>query len=98
MVEEVKKRCYIVSDLYNDEIESLIKSCKQDLKDVGINENVLNQEKEVDGQLLNCIVNYVKAYRGNDRNDSEKYLKMYESLKNKISMQESYTEGKKIDE
>ena len=45
---------------------------------------------KIDDQLLNCIVNYVKAYRGNDRTDTEQYLKMYESLKNKLSLQESY--------
>ena len=92
MLEEVKKRCYITSNLFDKEIESLINACVNDLQDVDIETSKLkNQDvKEIDDQLLNCIVNYVKAYRGNDRTDTEQYLKMYESLKNKLSLQESY--------
>ena len=92
MLDEIKKRCYITSNLFNEEISSLINACIMDLKDANIDTSELKDENinEIDGQLLNCIVNYVKAYRGNDRTDTEQYLKMYESLKNKLSLQESY--------
>ncbi len=92
MLDEIKKRCYITSDLFDDEIKSLINACIRDLKDVNIDTSNLDDKNidKIDGQLLNCIVNYVKAYRGNDRTDTEQYLKMYESLKNKLSLQESY--------
>ena len=89
MIEIVKKRCYINSKVFDDEISSLIEACIKDLEDVGIKGNLLSSSK-IDGQILNCVVNYVKAYRGNDRTDTEKYLEMYNSLKNKLSMQNDY--------
>ena len=89
MLEKVKKRCYINSKVFDDEITSLIDACIKDLEDVGIKENLFSASK-VDDQILNCVVNYVKAYRGNDRTDTEKYLEMYNSLKNKLSMQNDY--------
>lgn len=92
MLEEIKRRCYITSSLYDEEIESLIEACKCDLRDAGIKKTMLDTNKNVDGQILNCVTNYVKAYRGNDRTDTDKYLLMYESLKNKISLQSEYKE------
>ena len=89
MLEQVKKRCYITSELFDDEINSLIMACTKDLEDIGIKKDFLVGQ-EIDGQILNCIINYVKAYRGNDRTDTEKYLEMYNSLKNKLSMQKYY--------
>ncbi len=95
MLEKVKERCYILSTKFNGEITSLIKSCLQDLLDVGIASSKVNFEsKDIDDQILNCVVNYVKAYRGNDRADTEQYLKMYNSLKNKLSQQDNYIEEK----
>ena len=89
MLEKVKKRCYINSKVFDDEIASLIAACIKDLEGVGIKKNLFSASKN-DDQILNCVVNYVKAYRGNDRTDTEKYLEMYNSLKNKLSMQNDY--------
>lgn len=89
MLEKVKARCYINSEVFDDEIKSLINACITDLNDIGIKKDILSCT-EIDDQILNCVVNYVKAYRGNDRTDTEKYLEMYNSLKNKLSMQNDY--------
>ena len=50
---------------------------------------------EYDNLALNCITNYVKAHRGNDRTDTDKYLKMYESIRDKMSLLEDYKSGVK---
>lgn len=89
MLGKVKARCYINSEVFDDEIKSLINACITDLNGIGIKEDILSCT-EIDDQILNCVVNYVKAYRGNDRADTEKYLEMYNSLKNKLSMQDKY--------
>ena len=95
--DSVKKRCYITASMYDDEITSLINSCILDCIEAGVNEKVLNetQEGNIDDLVLNCITNYVKAYRGNDRTDTNQYMKMYESIRNKLTLLKDYNTGDK---
>lgn len=88
----VKKRCYISSNLFDDEISSLISSCILDCIETGISKEVFAEEKEneFNSLVLNCITNYVKAHRGNDRSDTDKYLKMYVSIRDKMSLLNDY--------
>lgn len=92
----IKKRCYISSDIFDEEISSLINSCILDCTETGINKDVFNvEEDKINNLVLNCITNYVKAYRGNDRSDTDKYLKMYISIRDKMSLLNDYVSGDK---
>lgn len=80
MLEKIKLKCGIASGItvFNTEIQDLINSAKADLMASGVIKDVITSENE---QLLNAITCYVKAYRGNDRTDTDKYLKMYGDLR-----------------
>lgn len=93
----IKKRCYISSSLFDEEICSLISSCISDCIDTGINKKVFFEieDNKFNNLVLNCITNYVKAHRGNDRSDTDKYLKMYESIRDKMSLLNVYISGEK---
>ena len=94
MLNEIKKRCYITTNIYDDEINSLINSCILDCVSIGIDEKYFKpkDKDKYDDLVLNCITNYVKAYRGNDRTDTEEYLKMYYSIRDKLSLIKDYKE------
>lgn len=97
MLDLIKSRCYIVSSIYDEEIKSLIQAGILDCIETGIKEEAFKPNKDggYDDLALNCITNYVKAQRGNDRTDTDKYIKMYESLRNKMSLLEKYKAGTK---
>lgn len=80
MLNKIKKSCGIAQmvTVYDEEIQDLIQSAKADLMAGGVIKEVITSDIE---QLLNAITCYVKAYRGNDRSDTEKYLKMYGDLR-----------------
>jgi len=80
MLTKIKLKCGIASGIttYDTEIQDLIYSAQADLMAGGVLTTVIMSEIE---QLLNAISCYVKAYRGNDRSDTDKYLKMYKDLK-----------------
>ena len=95
LLELVKKRCYITATIYDEEISSLINACILDCIETGVHKDVFNQNEDgsYDDLVVNCITNYVKAHRGNDRSDTNQYLKMYESIRNKLSLLKDYNTG-----
>lgn len=80
MLDKIKLGCGIAPSItiYDAQINDLIMSAKADLMLGGVIKEVLQSENEI---LLNSITCYVKAYRGNDRSDTEKYLKLYGDFK-----------------
>lgn len=76
MIDEIKKRCGIAEgiDVYNDEIEHYIEDCKSELAASGVPESVINAEGR---ELVTAITFYVKANIGNDRSDTDKYMKLF---------------------
>ena len=95
LLELIKKRCYITASIFDEEILSLINACILDCIETGIDENIFNQNEDgnYDDLVLNCITNYVKAHRGNDRRDTNQYIKIYESIRNKLSLLKDYNSG-----
>lgn len=97
MLEIIKKRCYIYTNIYDEEIESLISAGIQDCVESGISKEKFQKNKKTnkyDDQILNCITNFVKANRGNDRSDTNIYMKMYESYRDKMTLESDYKENK----
>ena len=74
----VKRRCGIAEGItvYDEEIAAYLDDCEQDLKASGVTEAVL-QAEEHRNQILTAVTLYAKAYLGNDRTDTEKYLDLY---------------------
>ena len=101
MLEIIKKRCYIMTNVFDDEIESLISAGIIDCVQSGISEDrfkPLKKENEndpdkYDDQIINCLTAFVKAHRGNDRSDTEIYMKMYESYRDKMTLESDYKAG-----
>lgn len=77
MLTKVKKRCGIAETVkvYDEEIESLITDCAEDMKASGVPPDLV----EAGGDpVVTATTFYVKAHIGNDRSDTEKYQKLYE--------------------
>lgn len=75
MLEKIKKRCGIVGvDTYDEEIMDYIEDCKAELASSGVPARVIEAEGE---EILTVITFYVKANIGNDRSDTEKYMKLF---------------------
>lgn len=99
MLEIIKGRCYIATSIYDDEIQSLINACILDCVRCGIKESVFNIDSKgkYNNLALNCVTNYVKAYRGNDRSQTEEYLKMYTNIRDEISLHKEYMESGNVE-
>lgn len=101
MLEIIKKRCYIYTEVFDEEIESLISAGITDCIQSGISADKFeplekkeeNEADKYDDQVINCITAFVKANRGNDRSDTEVYMKMYESYRDKMTLESDYKAG-----
>lgn len=90
----IKKRCYIYTDVFDEEIESLISAGIIDCIQSGVSKNVFEKkENNYDDQVINCLTAFVKANRGNDRTDTDMYMKMYESYRDKMTLESDYNGG-----
>lgn len=101
MLEIIKKRCYIYTEVFDEEIKSLISAGITDCIQSGISADKFkplkkkeeNEADKYDDQVINCITAFVKANRGNDRSDTEVYMKMYESYRDKMTLEGDYKAG-----
>lgn len=94
MKDIIKKRCYIMTNVFDDEIESLISAGITDCIQSGVSPDVFKKKNnEYDDQVINCLTAFVKANRGNDRSDTEIYMKMYESYRDKMTLESDYKAG-----
>ena len=92
MLDIIKARCYIMTDVFDDEVESLISAGITDCIQSGISPKVFekNEEGKYDDQVINCLTAFVKANRGNDRTDTDIYMKMYRSYRDKMTLESNY--------
>lgn len=92
-LEEIKIRCGIPSqiDVYDSEITGLIDDCEHDMLASGVTQNVIDSTDHKQ-QLLTAAALYVKAYLGNDRSDSDKYLEMYRNKVFRLTLEEEDVE------
>lgn len=94
MLEIIKKRCYIMTGVFDDEIESLISAGIIDCIESGIDSKKFKpKDGKYDDQIINCLTAFVKANRGNDRTDTEIYFKMYEKYRDKMTQESNYKAG-----
>ncbi len=88
MLEQVKVRCGIPASItvYDSEFQALIDDCIEEMKTAGVPAVLLSDTSE-NPRVLTCIVLYVKAFRGDDRTDTDKYLEMYHRKVFKLSLE-----------
>lgn len=85
----VKSRCGIVESVtvYDVDIDLYIKDCLADLSASGVPKRLIESAAECEG-IITAVSLYVKAYLGNDRADTEKYLKLYRDKVFRLSLEE----------
>lgn len=93
----VKLRCAIPSrvTVYDAEIRQLIIDAIMDMITAGVPARILpdpetiseETEGEPDQRVLTCITLYVQAYRGQDRTDTELYIRMYRNKLHKLMLE-----------
>ncbi len=88
MLEQVKTRCGIPASVtaYDSEYQSLIDDCMEEMRTAGVPASLLSTDN-INSRVLTCIVLYVKAMRGDDRSDTEKYMGMYRRKVFKLSLE-----------
>lgn len=88
MLEEIKQRCGIPASVtvYDSEYQSLIDDCMEEMRTAGVPAKLLSSDN-VNQRVLTCITLYIKAYRGDDRSDTERYLSMFHRKVFKLSLE-----------
>lgn len=88
MLEQVKSRCGIPASIttYDGEYQDLINDCIEEMRTAGVPASLLS-DTSVNQRVLTCITLYIKAYRGDDRSDTEKYMEMYRKKVFKLSLE-----------
>lgn len=87
MLNQIKARCGIAEavTVYDEEISSYIEDCKRDLLSSGVDASLI--ETKQDG-VLTAVTLYVKAYLGDDRSDTDQYLKLYQAKVFRLTMED----------
>ncbi|MCI8592696.1 MAG: hypothetical protein HFI88_10220 [Lachnospiraceae bacterium] len=89
MLEQIKARCGIAVDIYDGEIKGYIEDCLQDMGASGVPGRLLNG---ANAQVLTAVTLYVKAYLGNDRSDTGKYLDLYRKKVFRLTLEDDDVE------
>ncbi len=91
MLNIIKNRCGIAESVtvYDSDIELYIKDCLADLRASGVPESAINSDDN-EGAIT-AVSLYVKAFLGNDRTDTEKYMKLYRNKVFRLSLEEGGT-------
>lgn len=88
ILEQVKSRCGIPASVtaYDAEYTGLIEDAKEEMRTAGVPASLLASDI-VNARVLTCITLYIKAMRGDDRSDTEKYMDMYHKKVFKLSLE-----------
>lgn len=92
MLEKVKARCGIAEEItvYDEQLQEYIADALADMAASGVPEELL--ENEEDPQVMTAVSCYVKAYLGDDRADTEKYLDLYRKKVFRLTLEGEYVE------
>lgn len=88
MLDSVKLAVRVKNTAYDLELLDLIEACKADLKRVGIKDEKINSD---DSLIKRLIVIYCKMNFGFDNSDFERFRKVYNDLRDSISLCKEYT-------
>lgn len=85
LVDDIKTQLRVTTDDFNSEISGLIEAAKTDMKTAG----VANPD-ESDPLVKQCVILYCKANFGYDNPEAERFMSVYEDIKNKLTMLSEY--------
>lgn len=89
MLRIIKERCGIPEEIevYDEDINLYLNDCLEDMKASGVPERLISAAKQ-NPQVLTAATLYVKAYLGDDRTDTEKYLELYRRKVFRLTMED----------
>ena len=90
MIEQIKARCGVPMEIrvYNGEFAGLIADALEDMRTAGVPSDLLaDLDADTDPRVLTAVTCYVKAYRGDDRSDTDKYIAMYRAKLHKLMLE-----------
>lgn len=87
MFDTIKARCGIAKNvkIYDDDIHMYMSDSLLDLRDSGVPKKTI---ENADERVITAVTLYVKAYIGNDRSDTEKYMKLYRDKVFRLTLDE----------
>ena len=88
MFDDVKRRCGIhkAITVYDDDIRLYIDDAKADMLASGVPAGIVNDASHPGA--LTAVTLYVRAYLGDDRTDTEKYLDLYRKRVFRMTLEE----------
>lgn len=89
MLEQVKARCGIAVPVYDGEISGYIEDCLEEMAAAGVPRRLLSGGNS---RVLTAVTLYVKAYLGNDRSDTGKYLDLYRKKVFRLTLEDDDVE------
>ncbi len=90
MLDVVKLRCGVPLSItvYDTEFKDLIRDALEEMRTAGIPEKLLEDKgADTNPRVLTAVSLYVKAYRGDDRSDTDKYLELYHKKVFKLQLE-----------
>ncbi len=92
MLELVKKSCGIAEavTVYDEEIKNYIEDCVQDMRASGVPPDLIAREPP---GIVTAVTLYVKAYLGDDRTNTEKYLELYRKKVFRLTLEDQEDAG-----
>lgn len=88
MLDKVKNALRIDGADHDDELMGLIATATALLREVGVNNSRL---VVTDNLVRLAVIQYCKAMFGTDPKDSEKYMNVFEEMKQFMSLNSNYT-------
>ena len=96
MVEQIKQRCGVPASItvYDDEFSQLISDALEEMETAGVPKRLLvDLGQDTNPRVLTATACYVKAHRGSDRTDTDKYLRMYRDKLHKLMLEPDSEDG-----
>lgn len=88
LLNKVKTSLRLKNSAFDDEISDLISAAQSDLKNSGINDEVVDSVD--DPLIIRAIIIYCHYNFGLENKDYERYSQMYHSLVNHLHMSQGY--------
>ncbi|WP_302419237.1 hypothetical protein [Blautia marasmi] len=94
MLNKIKRMCGIadVVTIYDDEIKIYMDDCLDDMRASGVPDSIIKAQNP---GVITAAVLYTKAYLGNDRAYTDKYLNLYRKKVSRLALEEEENVDKK---
>ena len=90
MLDKVKLVLRIKHNAFDEEIQDLIDSARQDLILSGVSSDLAEAESDIDPLIERAITVYCKAHFGYDNPDADRFNHSYQMLKQHLTLAGDY--------